>query len=252
MFMRHVWRDFCREITGLLSETRPSWGISFGLVILALLADPFTAISEFPTLQKVITWCLLVGGGAVLAILFRGCLRLIPRDISQGQETVLVSALLGMLYAPLIYLWLASLGMPPNPVYTTTLVVASALMVSSLRQAITETSPAPVPRRDRFYDRLPNVGDAHVIRLSSADHHVMVRLSDGQSLRLRMRLRDAVAEMDETRGFCVHRSHWVALRDIKGVQISGARERVVLYSGDTLPVGPKYRPNLVNAGFLPD
>lgn len=252
MFKRRVWRDLGREIGAVMAESRASWGVTAGLIILAFLGDPFAALADLPHFRKFVTWCLLIGGGALLFILIRGVLRLSAGDLTRGRETVAASALLGIAFAPPIYVWLASLDMPPNPVYTAVLVVAAALMVSSLRQAIDESVPAPVLQRDRLCNRLPDTGDARVLRLSSSDHHVVVGLSDGRHLRLRMRLRDAVAEMDVTDGFCVHRSHWVALGHIKSVEAAGPRERVILQSGDTVPVGPKYRPNLVAAGFLSD
>jgi hypothetical protein len=249
--MSEVWRALGREFCEGLREARPGWAPALGLIVLATLGKPFAAVAALPLLLEVLTWGGAIFLGAIVALLLRAALRLWRRDLAASRETLLVSVALASIYAPGLWLVLARVGPAPNPVYTLSLVLAAALTLSVLRDAVAPPAK-PVARRDRLYDRLDVAGPARILRLSSADHHVVVVLSDGQTLRLRLRLRDAVAEMDVTAGFCVHRSHWVALSAIRAVEAMGPRERVVLTSGDTVPVGPKYRHNLVSAGMLTD
>ena len=77
-----------------------------------------------------------------------------------------------------------------------------------------------------------------------------MRLSDGDAHRLLMRFKDAVREMDDADGFCVHRSHWVAREAVQSAIKDGQKEFVILTTGDRIPVSKTYRENVVLAGFL--
>ena len=89
-----------------------------------------------------------------------------------------------------------------------------------------------------------------MMRISSDNHHIRITTDDGVEHRILMRLRDAVNEITVEAGMCIHRSHWVALAHIDGVVSEGGKEIVQMSCGGTLPVGPKYRVNLVGAGVL--
>lgn len=249
--MSQVWRALGREFSGVVREAWPGWAPALGLMVLATLGKPFAAVAVLPLPLEALTWAGIISLGALVALIIRAALRLWRHDLAPSRETFVVSGALTLVYAPCLYLGLSRFGPAPNRVYTLSVVLAAALMLSALRAAMVPPAPS-APRRDRLHQRLNVAAPARIDRLSSADHHVVVVLSDGQTMRLRLRLRDAVAEMDVTEGFCVHRSHWVALTAIRAVETTGTRERVVLISGDTVPVGPKYRHNLVSAGFLKD
>ncbi|WP_371226373.1 LytTR family DNA-binding domain-containing protein [Roseovarius sp. 2305UL8-3] len=103
----------------------------------------------------------------------------------------------------------------------------------------------------RLLRRLPPELRAPVLRLSANDHHVEVATEMGRAT-LRLRLTDAINEMEPVEGMCTHRSHWVALAAIVGVD-RGDRQKtlVVLSNGDRIPVSRKYRPALEEAGIVP-
>jgi len=73
---------------------------------------------------------------------------------------------------------------------------------------------------------------------------------DGAEHRILMRMRDAVQEVDVEPGLWVHRSHWVANAAIVEVSRDGTREILTLTCGSEIPVGPKYRDNLIHAGVI--
>jgi DNA-binding LytR/AlgR family response regulator len=89
-----------------------------------------------------------------------------------------------------------------------------------------------------------------LLRISSDNHHIRVISNDGEEHRLLMRLRDAVAKIDLEPGLYVHFSNWVARSKIVRVVRQSGREVVELASGETVPIGLKYRPDLITAGVI--
>ncbi|GHG84147.1 hypothetical protein GCM10010961_09900 [Pseudodonghicola xiamenensis] len=108
---------------------------------------------------------------------------------------------------------------------------------------------APVPEPARLLRRLPEDFPGPILRLSAEDHFVEVASASGCE-RLRMRLADAIDEMDTVEGQSVHRSHWVARDAIDGVEREGARIFLRLSNGDRVPVSRTYKPKLEEAGIL--
>jgi DNA-binding LytR/AlgR family response regulator len=86
--------------------------------------------------------------------------------------------------------------------------------------------------------------------LTAKNHYVEV-VTDKGSTTIRMRLADAIDEMEPVEGYCVHRSHWVARSAINAVERENAQKIFVLLSnGDRIPVSRKYRPNLEKTGLV--
>lgn len=118
--------------------------------------------------------------------------------------------------------------------------------------------PEPVPQPDpelappaepRLMRRLPPDFAGPILRLTSEDHFVDVIASDHRH-RLRMRLADAMDEMDPVEGYCTHRSHWVARDAIEGAERDGVKVMLRLSNGDLVPVSRTYRPKLEAAGLI--
>ncbi|MGB3247250.1 MAG: LytTR family DNA-binding domain-containing protein [Sulfitobacter sp.] len=100
-----------------------------------------------------------------------------------------------------------------------------------------------MPVRTRFHGRLkPELGQ--VVSLSMQDHYVEVTCENGTDLIL-MRLSDAIAELDGLKGLRTHRSHWVALEAVKGVERNGAKLKVILKGGRVLPVSATYADHVI-------
>lgn len=116
--------------------------------------------------------------------------------------------------------------------------------LSSRSDLDTVTDPAP-----RLLRRLPDAAGQDVLRLSGGGHYVNVFTSSGQ-FDLRMRLSDAIAEMDGVDGYSIHRSHWVSREAVARSEQNKGRPILVLVNGDELPVGAKYQPDLEAAGLL--
>lgn len=110
-------------------------------------------------------------------------------------------------------------------------------------------NPTALPRA-RLYERVPVATKATIMRLTVNDHYVDVFLDDGTHHRVLMRLADAIREMDETPGFCTHRSHWVSSVHVTGSAYEQKRDYLLLTDGTKVPVSKTYRESVVTAGFL--
>jgi len=105
------------------------------------------------------------------------------------------------------------------------------------------------PQPPRLMRRLSEGFQGPILRLCSEDHFVDVASATHRE-RLRMRLADAIDEMDTVEGHSVHRSHWVTRAAIEGVEREGARIFLRLSNGDLVPVSRTYKPKLEEAGIL--
>ena len=85
--------------------------------------------------------------------------------------------------------------------------------------------------------------------LSVQDHYVEVTTTKGRELIL-LRLGDAMAEVGETAGLQVHRSHWVATDQVTAARRDGARAILTMSDGRDIPVSRTYVPAIKEAGLL--
>ena len=89
-----------------------------------------------------------------------------------------------------------------------------------------------------------------MLRLTANDHFVEIATDNGAET-LRMRLVDAIDEMEPVNGYCVHRSHWVSHEAIDRIERENSHKIfVILNNNDRIPVSRKYRINLENAGWI--
>ena len=89
-----------------------------------------------------------------------------------------------------------------------------------------------------------------LISLSVQDHYVEVVTTKGTSLLL-MRLSDAIRETGQIEGLQIHRSHWVALRQVTAARREGDRAVLTLADGRELPASRSNVKALKDAGILP-
>lgn len=88
-----------------------------------------------------------------------------------------------------------------------------------------------------------------IVALQSEDHYVRVHGSGDSELVL-MRLRDAIAEMENVSGEQVHRSWWVAREAIKRIEPSGRSFELQLENGMKVPVARDSIARLKRSQFL--
>lgn len=120
---------------------------------------------------------------------------------------------------------------------------------------LAETAPAPVEedpqpqQQARFLDRLPPSLGINLIALEMEDHYVRAHTDLGSDLIL-LRMRDAVAELDDLDGAQVHRSWWVSRNAVEGSSREGRNIRLRLSGGLEAPVSRSAAPDLKQQGWF--
>lgn len=233
-------------------STLVSWIVTS---IVVASAGPFGTFMAQPFLWRVLYWGGVVAVAIVLAVSLRTLWRAILSNRSMIGEDVAVAVSLAAIFGPLIVMlnrYLGGEGMGVGIAIFNVFCIAVCIIAARRtleRQAAAQITEAR-PERDRLLKRIPDLKEQRLSRISSDNHHIRIITDCGAEHRLLMRLRDAVEEVDVEPGLWVHRSHWVALSEIAKVAREGNREMVELNDGDRLPVGPKYRENLIEAGVI--
>lgn len=225
--------------------------------VVVALAGPFGTFDSQTFPLRLTYWSVLIGAAIIIALFFRCIWRKVLKGESETREDIAVAVSLSIVFAPLVIAlnWVvggADAYQKMGVWSAMVCVLAVAAGTIAFRRAVREARdiPARGPARDRLLSRLSVEDNVRLTRLYSDNHHVRVITSDGAEHRLLMRLRDAVTEIDVEPGFWVHRSHWVSKAVISGVKNASGREVVELPCGSTIPVGPKYRANLIEAGMI--
>ena len=233
------------------------WAITSFVVA---MAGPFGTFSTQPFVWRLGYWALVIALAILIAISLRAFWRSVLSGRPTWQEDGTVASSLAILFGPMIVAvnraFDGDTARETRGVGTASLCVfAIAVCVIFVRRTFEENAAQSNAveqevARDRLFDRIDAPEGQRLARIASDNHHIRVTTQCGSEHRVLMRLRDAVAEVDVEPGFCVHRSHWVAQGVIVGVTTQNGRELVELVCGAQVPVGPKYRNNLIEAGVL--
>lgn len=242
-------------------------------VLVSVVAGPFGTMDLLDLKDRFVFWGVVVTISVVAGYLVRAVVFALILPERRIAQEVLVIALLVALLSPAIW-WIAQSFPAVTGTYSARLVFIAlyvfiiALSVIMLRHLIPQLEPGamrflagengeilpddarPPPPQPRLTRRLEPDIAGPILRLTSQDHHVEVATTRGKQM-LRMRLVDAIDEMDPVEGYCTHRSHWIALAAIDRVEREGSQKSwIVLINGDRVPVSRKYRPELESAGIL--
>lgn len=105
------------------------------------------------------------------------------------------------------------------------------------------------PEDPRLLRRLPDGTPGPILRLSGKGHFVEIVTPAGCHT-VRMRLADAVEEMDGVEGYFTHRSHWVTRDAVTGAKRDGTKHYLVSADAELIPVSKGKLPELEEAGLL--
>ncbi|WP_072791143.1 LytTR family DNA-binding domain-containing protein [Cognatishimia maritima] len=235
------------------------------------LAGPFGTFATMSLAERFFYWTTITTTSIILGYVAQALCRIVIGDRHDLQGKFIFGIVGTVLIATDVYL-LARLFHPERPEAVTFAnllvwvgfvffaVIAARAMLSeaissSVQSEIEEQapqvpSPAEQPMVPRLISRLPDGHHHEVLRLSANDHFVHVMADTGEHV-LRMRMRDAVAEMDDVAGAMVHRSHWVACAAMQGLRTEGSKAFVVLKNGDHVPVSRNYRSTLEDMNLSP-
>ncbi len=124
------------------------------------------------------------------------------------------------------------------------LVIRKARMEAIESDVSVEADTAPVSLiAPLLVRRLNGDHSGDILRLT-ADNHFVEVISETGATSLRMRFRDAIAEMEGVQGGLVHRSHWVAFDAVESAEKQQGKLILRLRNGDEVPVSRSYRADL--------
>jgi len=252
---RPRWPEFSKEGLRFLAIC----GVSLAITLIVAVTGPFGTYDEGGVCLRLVYWsvantvALLIAFGLKYAV--RGLL--ITRQFWVGEINIVVGTTL--IFTPFLYVWTVFWfpdlsDDPPDIVMMGANVLLICAVISTLRYGFPflmslTGPPVPVQPLPRLVDRLPETVRGPVIRLEGEGHFVLIVTRNGQA-RVRLRLGDAVREMDAVRGHWVHRSHWVAAEAIAGAADDTARSHLFLSNGDQVPISRTYKPDLQDAGVI--
>ncbi len=235
-------------------------------VIVAVVAGPFGTFEAMGVAERALYWFVVVSASVLvgyfvqaLAVAFAG------QDRPVLSDTLSIVLMTGA-FAPVVWFiskWFESVSDPmlgQMYLYVFVIVVFVVIMRRLIFGSAQETTPEaevaavslptePMPQ-PRLLRRLKPEMQGEILRLQGSGHHVEVTTDKG-SETLRLRLTDAINEMEPVIGYCAHRSHWVTDGSIERVERETNNKLVlVLTNGDRIPVSRKYRPGLEDAGII--
>lgn len=243
--LKEVWKEVAAPTT---------FAVWLLISFVVAFAGPFGTYENEPFQWRAAYWCSVIGLAIVVAVSFRVFWRLTLKDSPNWVEDLATTGSLAATFGPALFTlntWLEEPGVPSVIGLWQLIAIVFAIGVSTVvaRRALQPKRAVSVAR-DRLLDRIGAPQGVRLSRVSSDNHHIIVCTSDGNERRVLMRLRDAVGEIDVESGYYIHRSHWVASEQMAEVVSNEGREAVRMPCGATVPVGPKYRPNLIKAGVL--
>lgn len=238
------------------------------LIVFAVVAGPFGTFDAMSMSVRLVFWVIVVSVSVVLGYAVRGVTAEIVAPEDTPKFDILATLLMTLVFTPVllavshIIMHLTGVAVPDWKLLLLYVFVTSGFVFGVRRLAPGfEPSPfagevarpvaIPEPETPRLMRRLPKSVRAPILRISAQGHHVEIVTEVGRHT-LRMRISDAIDEMDPVEGYCVHRSHWVTRAAVlEVVRESAHKSHAVLTNGETIPVSRKYRPALVEAGVIP-
>lgn len=246
--------EFVRNVLARTFE-KNSVVISFLVFLSCAISGPFGTFVDLSFSERMVFWGTLVFFASVVG---GACCQLVWQFVEARRwilRAFLTATSLALVFTPFSVWFSASTllvnhRVPQSAVETFAFVFSFGFLVTGyilfMKSKENDTSLLSA----KLYERLPNVGNARITRLTAKDHYVIVYMNDGATHRVLMRFSDAISEMEGADGFCTHRSHWVAKDSVTRAVRQGTKEFVVLNSGMEIPVSKTYRDNVVAAGYL--
>lgn len=226
-------------------------------------AGPFGTYETMNLLPRVLFWGAVSGCSIALGYLGFGLAICCGARESRARQALLGTLFSTVFIVPVVWLLtyvFVSSGHGSDPgigslvLYTVSSIAVVAVLRWLLQEVIDRQIPDAPPEPEAspmLWQRLPEMHQRPILRLSASDHVVQV-VTDAGVTELRMRFKDAVNEMDGFNGIHTHRSHWVARNAIRHARRDGGRWVVTLSNGDEIPVSRKYQPELEAAGLIQD
>lgn len=245
-----------RELHALLAS-RPVLVAVGAAGIVAGLAGPFGTVDALPLLPRLAYWLVVCAmtyaTGAVMVNVLMTRLR--ARGWPRWGAAVVAAIPAGLVIAALVSLLNLAVFPAPSAADLAALArdgIAIALVIT-LAQMVAgdrDTPAATGPQTPPILSRLPLDRRGALVALSVQDHYTQVATTRGRTLVL-MRLGDAIVETAPTPGLQVHRSHWIAIQQVRAARREGARAVLTMSDGQDIPVSRSRVAAVREAGLLP-
>ncbi len=259
---RSRWDGFWRDLIAYCLS--PPTFVTVAVVTLIVASTgPFGTTETQSFIERFIYWALVLSTAMPFGFASKLIILRLRPNLPGPLHAFCTASFFTAFYAPILW-WLCALVSAGRSLET----LSFALMAAGLWMLAQCVSPArlvldmdpmrpsapveavpevPQPRLARRVELAPG---ARIVRLTAEGHFVDIHSDDGQVQRIRLRFADAVDEMEGVLGYCVHRSHWVAVEAIASRERESGRDFVRLQDGSRVPVGRKYKPQLVEEGVL--
>jgi DNA-binding LytR/AlgR family response regulator len=130
------------------------------------------------------------------------------------------------------------------------LVSAVTAVYALVRERKAPETPQPAVVGDALRERLPPaLRGGEIDALNAEDHYLRVFIR-GDSVLVRMSMRDALVAVARLEGARTHRSWWVARQAVERVRKFEGKAELTLRSGVIVPVSRSYAPGLRKAGWF--
>lgn len=245
------------------------WGVQFSnpatLLILAAVATLLAILGPFETglrltfIPRLAYWAIMAATTYSIGMLVNTwLLRALPHSIPLPLRVGIAGIATGLAVTPVVvainYVTFAYVPSAQDWPALLLQFFAISVIISVIFHAVSATQPdtptsTPV-KTPPLLDRLPLDKRGALIALSSEDHYTRIRTTKGDDLIL-IRLSDAIREAAPTPGLRVHRSHWIALDQVKVAQRDGDRATLSMTQGGDIPVSRTNIAAVRNAGLLP-
>ena len=237
--------------------------------VVATIAGPFGTSVTMDIPLRAVYWVVVVSCAVVIGYIVRALVLALVGADRPGLLDGAMIALMSLVFGPFVWVvtgvirGVPTSQVPPLMAFVGYVMLVTAVIIVGRRfvpgfetqnydfLADAGQKPRPKPAAlPRLLRRLPESVRGDVLRLSARDHFVEVVTNKGTEA-LRMRLVDAIDEMEPVHGYCIHRSHWVTHEAIDRIERENSHKTfVVLSNGDRLPASRKYRVNLEKVGLL--
>ncbi len=256
-----------RDLQQVFSRPSP-WVILGAVIVAAGLSGPFGTLHSLGFGARLVYWAViglvtlfsgwLFSQWTVIALMRRGAARIVQWLVGSAVVAVIVALEVGVVNLVAFGISPLSPGEIGDLLLSTTpiaLLITAAFSLgyggsdappATVAPPVAGTQAGPLPR---LLARLPLDKRGALLSLSVQDHYVDVVTTRGHEMLL-MRLSDAIAETEGCAGLQVHRSHWVALDQVRAARREGARGVLTLSDGREIPVSRTYLPDAKKAGLL--
>jgi len=242
---------------------RPAtWVVLAGIAVVLTLLGPFGTGERLRLLPRAAFWLAhSVASYGIGYVAVPPLHRLFRRHVPPWIATLLAGGVAGLgICISVMAINFAALGyVPPArdvPPLVATVVVIAIIVTQVIEVINREVAPEVSDRAPRqpglppLLDRVPLDKRGTLVSISVEDHYVRIRTDRGEALIL-MRLSDALRETGDVAGLQVHRSHWVALSQVKAARREGDRAILTLHHGPDIPVSRANVAAIREAGLLP-